>query len=72
MDVRLAAAALALALPDVPALLIPQDPTATGVDAFEGRAWRPRPLRSFAVPRHPFMAPWYLTALGGLVQLRDP
>lgn len=61
MHVRLAAAALVLGcsvglLPDIPAVPIPQDPTAR-VDVFEGRAWRPRPLRTFPVPRHPFMAP---------------
>ncbi len=36
---------------------IPPGPGTDRVQAFEGKAWKPRPLRSPRVPRHPFMAP---------------
>ena len=43
---------------DVPSVPIPQDPNdVEKVPDFLGRAASPRPLRTFRVPRHPFMAP---------------
>jgi hypothetical protein len=43
---------------DVPAQPIPQNPQdAEAVPAFLGRAAKARPVGSFAVPQHPFMAP---------------
>lgn len=49
----LAAAASASAVPPVP---IPQDPSAD-FQQFVGSTARRRPIKSFRVPRHPFMAP---------------
>jgi hypothetical protein len=43
---------------DVPAQPIPQNPQdAEAVEAFVGKAATARPVGSFAVPQHPFMAP---------------
>ena len=55
----LAAAALSSAAPagagDIPPVPIPQG-DASGIPRFVGSPARPRPVRSFGVPRHPFMA----------------
>src|SRR5918999_3830239 len=43
---------------DIPAQPIPQNPQdAEAVEQFVGRAAAARPVRSFDVPQHPFMAP---------------
>lgn len=65
MDKRslVAAGLVALAIPatavaqGLPVVPIPQDPTEeAAVEGFIGTPARPRPLRSFKVPDHPFMA----------------
>lgn len=54
LSLILPAAAGAQALPAVP---IPQDPRDPGlVEDFIGKAAKPKPLKSFDVPQHPFMA----------------
>lgn len=53
----LAAWASGVAASGLPAPPVPGDPLAGGVPAYEGEPANPRPLNSFPVPQHPFMAP---------------
>jgi hypothetical protein len=41
----------------IPAIPIPSQPTLADIPSFQGTAARANPIRSFTVPRHPFMAP---------------